>query len=275
LPEVAEEHLVARHGGEGGADAAQAREPGGVAVLRRRGDRLLFGLDLGDHLHHLPQPPALAQQLGPQAGRERLAVGRAQRFEARLPVAPRRLEVADALRHQQALDAARVLAPLDHEPGPLARPPSGVLLLGAGHVHDAADPRLAALQRHQRAQQPSDVEAVRLGPPCPAVHQDAGGIQHPVLDAARAQPAVQPEAVVSRLEAAGDAHRPAQLLRRLRPLAREQLEQTLGVATVQPVLADLVADGRVHRHQPRRAAQLQRDEQRRGRRLSKRRRGRG
>src|SRR3712207_7772892 len=47
--------------------------------------------------------------------------------------------------------------------------------------------------------------------------------------------------------------------------------QTLGIATIQSMLADLVPDGRVHRHQPRRAAQLQRDEQRRGRRASKRR----
>ena len=70
------------------------------AVLGR-GDGLLLGLDLSDHLHHLPQPAALAQQFGPQTGRERLTLGVAQRLEAFLPIAPGRLELADTLRHQQ------------------------------------------------------------------------------------------------------------------------------------------------------------------------------
>src|SRR3712207_8737397 len=70
VAEITEEHLVAQHGREGDPDAAQPGEPGGDAVLRYR-DRLLLGLHLGEHLHDLPQPAALAQQLGPQAGRER------------------------------------------------------------------------------------------------------------------------------------------------------------------------------------------------------------
>jgi hypothetical protein len=76
-----------------------------------------------------------------------------------------------------------VLAPLDHQAGALARPPSGVLLRRAGHVHDATDLRLATFQRHQRSQQAGRIEAVCLGAPGPTVHQDAGRIQHPVLDA--------------------------------------------------------------------------------------------
>ena len=84
------------------------------------------------------------------------------RFQAESSLAGR-LEVTDALRHQQSLDAVRVLAPLDHKPRPFARPATGVLLLGRGHVHHAADLRLTALQRHQRAQEPSRIQPVRLG----------------------------------------------------------------------------------------------------------------
>src|SRR3712207_7806377 len=54
-------------------------------------------LNLGDHLHYQPQPSALAQQLGSQAGGERQAVGRAQGLEPHLPIPPGRLEVANAL----------------------------------------------------------------------------------------------------------------------------------------------------------------------------------
>ena len=53
------------------------------------------------------------------------------------------------------------------------------------------------------------------------------------------QPAMQPEAVVASLETAHDANRLAQLLLGLFPLARDQREQAVGVAAVQPVLADL------------------------------------
>ena len=149
------------------------------------------------------------------------------------------------------------LASLDDKPGSLARAPSRILLRWCGHVHDAADLRLAALQRHQRAQEPGGIKAVRLGPPRPPIDQQTGGIQHPVLDAAGAQPAVQPEAVVASLEAAHDPNRPAELLLRLAALARDQREQAVGVAAVQPVLADLVRQGRVEGHAPRGAAQLE------------------
>src|SRR5918995_4764670 len=144
-----------------------------------------FGLDLGDHLHHRPEPATLAQHLGPQAGSERLAIRRVQRPEARRPIAPGRLEVADALCHEQALDTTGVLAALNDEAGSLTGAASRILLLGRGHGHDAADLRLTALQRHQRAQEPGRIEAVRLGPPCPAIDQQAGCVQNPVLDAPR------------------------------------------------------------------------------------------
>src|SRR3954453_20943929 len=137
-----------------------------------------------------------ASQFRAQAGRKRLTIGRMQPIESLLPIAPGRLEVTDALRHQQSLDAVRVLAPLDHKPRPFARPATGILLLGRGHVHHAADLRLAALQRHQRAQEPSRIQPVRLGPPRPAIHQQAGGIQNPVLDTTRTQPSMPQETTV-------------------------------------------------------------------------------
>src|SRR4051794_33735310 len=82
VAKVAEEHLVAQHCGKREPDAAQLRQPSGGAILRFR-NGLLLRLDLGDHLYHLSQPSALAQQLGSQAGGKSQAVGRAQGFEPR------------------------------------------------------------------------------------------------------------------------------------------------------------------------------------------------
>lgn len=109
---------MAQHRSEGQPDAAQPGESCSGAVL---GLCCIpqFGLDLGDHLHHRPEPATLAQHLGPQAGSERLAIRRVQRPEARLPIAPGRLEVADALCHEQALDTTGVLAALNDEAGSL------------------------------------------------------------------------------------------------------------------------------------------------------------
>jgi hypothetical protein len=155
-----------------------------------------------------------------------------------------------------------MLAALDDEPGPLARATARVFLRGCGHLHDAADQSLAPLQCHQRTQQRCGVQTVGLGPACPAVHQQAGRVQHPVLDAAGTQPAMQPEAVIACLEAAHDAYRPAQLPLCLPPLASDQRKQAVSVTALKPMLADLVGHRRVQRDQPRRAAQFQRQEQR-------------
>src|SRR3954470_8097302 len=59
---------------------------------------------------------------------------------------------------------------------------------------------------------------------------------------------MQPEAVVASLKTAHDANRPAELLLGLAALARDQREQAVGVPTVQPVLPDLVRQGRVKGH---------------------------
>jgi hypothetical protein len=165
-----------------------------------------------------------------------------------------------------------MLAALDDEPGSLARATARVFRRGCGHLHDAADQSLAPLQCHQRTQQRCGVQTVGLGPACPAVHQQAGRVQHPVLDAAGTQPAMQPEAVIACLEAAHDAYRPAQLPLCLPPLASDQRKQAVSVTALKPMLADLVGHRRVQRDQPRRAAQFQRQEQRWNCRLRERRR---
>jgi hypothetical protein len=162
------------------------------------------------------------------------------RTPSNLPVAPGRREVPNALRHQQALDAADVLAALDHEPGPLTRAAACVFLLGAGHMHDPTNLCFAALQRHQRAQKPGRIQPIGFGPPSPAVDQQAGCVENPVLDPARAQPAVQPKAVVASLEAARDPHGSPQTRGRLLALARDQAQQAIDVTPVQPMLAHLV-----------------------------------
>lgn len=57
-----------------------------------------------------------------------------------------------------------MLATFVDEPSPFPATTAIVLLLEARHSHYPADPRLAALQRHQRAQQRRRIEAIRLGP---------------------------------------------------------------------------------------------------------------
>ncbi|MGX5845403.1 hypothetical protein ACWGTI_32865, partial [Mesorhizobium sp. ArgA1] len=88
----------------------------------------------------------------------------AQRLKLFTPVSPGRFEVADTLRHQEPLDAARMLAAFVNKASPFPAATAIVLLLEAWHSHYPADPRLAAFQRHQRAQQRRRIEAIRLGP---------------------------------------------------------------------------------------------------------------
>jgi hypothetical protein len=229
-----------------------------VRALEARGDLLL---ERGELLQQRPQQSALALDPRPETGQQRPAVAGAQPPQTLPPVLPDRMEVTDPLGHQQTLDPVHVPDPSRHQALALAGLVAHVLLLAARHVHHAADLALAAAERHQRAQQALDVDPVGLGPPRLAVDQDAGRIDHVVVDAALAQKPVQPEAVKPRLVAAHDPHRPPE--RRSGAPARlfEQLEQPLRVAARDPLQADLVAVGRLKPDQPDRLAQFHGGEQ--------------
>jgi hypothetical protein len=76
-----------------------------------------------------------------------------------------RIVVGDTLTEQQSSNAVRVPNALPQQRGALARDPAAVLLIrGWRHCH-RADPRLAPLPGHQRAQQRLAVDGIGLGAP--------------------------------------------------------------------------------------------------------------
>ena len=76
------------------------------------------------------------------------------------------------------------------EPLALAMGALGGLLFDARHLHLAADPRLAAMERQQHPHQLVEIDPVRLDPPLVPLHLDARGIEDMVLHAVIAEPAV-------------------------------------------------------------------------------------
>ena len=72
-----------------------------------------------------------------------------------------------------------------------------ILVLNGGNVHSATRVVLSAHQGCRGPDQSVDIDAIGLDPARPAVDQQAGSVEHMVVDAVGAQDAVQPEAVVA------------------------------------------------------------------------------
>ena len=115
-----------------------------------------------------------------------------------------------------------MLTTLDDQSGALPATTPCILLRHARHPDHAADPALAAIGRHQRAQQPRRIQPIGLGAARPPVDENAGGIEYPVIDAAGAQQPMKPKSVIPRLVAGQNPDRPAEPGLRLRLFAREQ-----------------------------------------------------
>ena len=153
--------------------------------------------------------------------------------------------------------------PLADEGLELAAQPPAILLLGGGHAHHGADPRLATLVGQQGAHERLAVDPVGLGAPPASRGGDRGGIDDVALDAFLLERAVQPEAVQAglldgheRKDRAGARQGPV-------PKSREALEQTDEVATAHAVARHLLARPRRERgDQPGCAAELKGDEDR-------------
>ena len=96
-------------------------------------------------------------------------------------------EVAYPERHQYALDAVRMLTTFDDQPGAFPAATPCILLRNARHPDHAADPALAAIERHQRTQQPRRIQPIGLGAARAPVDENAGGIEYPVINTAGAQ----------------------------------------------------------------------------------------
>jgi hypothetical protein len=114
---------------------------------------------------------------------------------------------------------------------------------------------LAAEPAEEGALEQLGVEAVGLGPAVLAGDGDAGGVDHVRLDAARPQPAGQPEAVAAGLEGHGHSRDRAPGLGGLAAPALEKAEQRLLVGF--ELLERLPLDaGDDPGHEPTRLAQL-------------------
>ena len=261
--EVAPERLVDQPLAADLADALQFDQlvdPGRPAVRGGRlALRLHLALDLGDLFGDQLQADVLAHDLGHQPGRQGAAVAGARPRQLLVEVLAPRLDIAHPLAVQQPFDPVAVSGALVDQPLPLARQPPGVLLLGRRRTHHAAHPRLAAVVADQHPHQPLEIEPVGLGLPRTPRHLDARRIENPVLDPLIGKPAVQPEAVKTRLVAAHHTHRPAQLLLRLCPLLRDQLPHRRRIPARHQVPAQLALAAQHHPDQPLRFAQFKRN----------------
>ena len=140
-----------------------------------------------------------------------------------------RLEAADAEPRQGTLhpiDDARALA---DQALALAARAFGVLVLNGRDRHHPAVAALAAQPAQEHPQQHRGVEPVGLRPLVLARDRDACRMNDVHVDAARAQPPRQPEAIATGLVGDGDARdRPSALARLVAPALQQVQQSGLG-----------------------------------------------
>src|SRR5262249_39431187 len=165
----------------------------------------------------------VALQFGERVGRNGLALGRAQLFEALRRLLKLGIEVANAEARQRGLDAVDDRGLLANEGLALAVGAFVILLReGRDGSHLAVVP-LAAQPAQKGALELLGVEPVGLGAPVLPRNRHARGMNDMGLDTARSQPAGQPETVAAGLEGNGDPGDLVPCLLRLCSPALEQL----------------------------------------------------
>src|SRR5512132_3914793 len=148
--EVAKEHLLSEHAGERRADPAHPHKALGSSSLAF--DLLhLLAVHFGKQFLHQLQSPTLTRDLRLEARRQSLPVGGDEGVQTPLPGASGRHEGADAVEHQQSLDAADVAGALFQQALPFAAQSPAILIGDGRNMHHAADLLLPQLQRHQRS----------------------------------------------------------------------------------------------------------------------------
>ena len=153
------------------------------------------------------EPPAfhVATELSQGVGRDRLALGRAQSFEAFGGLLQLGIEAADAEPDQRGLHPVDDPALLSDEALALAVGPLGIFVLDSRDRHHLAVIALAAQPAEKGAFEQFGVEPVGLGAAVFARYGDARCVNDMGLDVARPEPARQPEAVPAGLEGDSDA----------------------------------------------------------------------
>src|SRR5215212_6276272 len=212
-------------------------------------------LDLFDLIPHKAQARQIAAQLSQRVGRQGGPLRRTHRLQALRRGAEGRVEAPDAETDQRAFDPV-------HEPGaladqglPLAARALGILLVQGRDGRHAAVAWLTTQPAEKRALEQRGVEPVSLGTPVFARDGDAGWMNDIGLNAARPQPARQPEAVATGLISDGDARDRASRLGGFVLPAAEQAKQDglVGVDLLERVASD---PGHDRGHEPARLAHL-------------------
>ena len=139
------------------------------AGFRRRRFGIAPHLDLCQLPQHELKPVELMGDLRRQSRWQGPTVPRDQLRQARAAIRPQRLIVVNPLRGAQPLDPVDEANALLQQRGALAARTTGILLVRRRWADHGADLRLAAGPGHQRPQQSLGIQAVRFGPPGPAV----------------------------------------------------------------------------------------------------------
>ena len=177
-----------------------------------------FTFDIVDLLVHQVQPLQIAPQLRVGILRQRRPFHGAQRLQLLRCFAQPRIEPANAEQGEDSLDPVDDPCLLAHQALPLAAWPPRIFFCHGRDRDHAAVSLLATQPAEKRAHQQFRVDPISLGPPMFAGHRDARSMDDVGLDAARLQPARQPEAVAPGLIGANDPpDRPSGLVRFISP----------------------------------------------------------
>ena len=167
-----------------------------------------------------------------------------------------RIIVGDPLAKQQSSNAVRVLNALPQQRRALARGPTAVLFDRAWRHCHCADPRLAALPGHQRAQQRLAVDRIRLGAPVASRHGNRRRIDDVALDAVGLEQAMNPETIEPDFVDRHHFDRRCNALLGSCFQARKKVEQFAPVPAGERVFGHFLAAGGQRRGNPGRTTQL-------------------
>src|SRR5262245_31356803 len=179
-------------------------------------------LDLPNLIADKPSALHVAPQLSQRVRRDRLALRRSQTVKA--PDGPFQfgIESADAQPNQRCLHSVDNPTLLADEALALAARALGILVLQCGDRDHLAVITLAAQPAEKSTFEQLGVETVGLRSPTLARHRHTRGVNDVGLNAARLEPACQPEAVTAGLEGNDNAFDPASCFLRFLPPSMQQ-----------------------------------------------------
>jgi hypothetical protein len=169
----------------------------------------------------------------------------------------------DALREEQALQPVHMPDAFPDEGLQFPAHTPTILFLRRRDANHRADPRFAPLPGHECAHQRLAIDPIRLGPAVPARHRDRGRVHDVAFDSLRDQRAVDPEPVQPGLLDHDHGDNLAGPAPDIALQIGEVLQQSRQIAAPHLMPRHPGSQGRGEgRHQPGRAAEFQRYENR-------------